>query len=31
LAQALLHLLPSGDSFSRGLLGCFGNIVRRSL
>ncbi len=30
-AQALLHSLPGGDSFSRGLLGCFGNIVAGGL
>src|SRR5216683_5440325 len=31
IAQTLLHLLPSGDSFSRGLLGSLGNIVAGGL
>src|SRR5258708_1655282 len=29
--QALLHLLPSGYAFARGLLGCLGNIVAGGL
>src|SRR6266851_1692143 len=31
IAQTLLHLLPSGHSFSRGLLGSLGNIVAGGL
>src|SRR6202043_729713 len=29
--QTLLHLLPSGHAFARGLLGCLGNIVAGGL
>src|SRR5258708_32553281 len=29
--QTLLHLVPSGHAFARGLLGCLGNIVAGGL